>query len=641
MFSIPRLDRKGSVSVIGALVLPLLIGMSGLVAEFGNGVLAKTQDQRVADLAAFAGAVAYNASASTTTMNSAIDNVAVLNGLPAADVTAALVTSPSGDGNKSVQVTVNTSVPLLISRVIDSNVSLPVKSVAYAEIKANAPGCIIALNASGSGITLSGSSAVTADQCAVNSNSTVTVPCSSSITTESATYDSASAPSQPCNGIQPPSGKSLSIKKALTADPLAGSSAVATATARLSTVAALTSPGAPSVTGGTAINFALTAGSTASQASADGCSAALSGSTWTVTCPSGGTYHFGSITDGGSVTVKFNTAGSAATTYDFSGPIAVSSSSNFTFGPGLYNIAQGVTVTSSSNVTFGAGTFNIGRGANACTDGGTYSLCVASSTSLTFGGPSVFDISAGIYTGSSATVTLGAGSTNSFDVGASSNGNALSTFSSSKTVFADATGGSSVFQLVGAVNAGSSSCVTFGNAAEHDINGPIVTNASSVTTLGSGVYTVHGYLDLEASSGGGGCGTTAGQAGTGVTFVTDGANTPTSGSCASLAICVLSSSGDSLVAPTTGATAGIAVIGPVSSGNTAGASFGASSNGTFSGIFYMPNGAVTVDSSASLSSGANACLELIGAQITLQSSSTVSSTCIGSSSTSSSVVLVQ
>jgi hypothetical protein len=634
-------DRRASVSIVGALMLPVLIGMTGLVAEYGRGLLTKVEDQRVADLAAYAGATAYNSTGSTTTMNSVIDEVALLNGIPAANIAGSLVSSPSGDGNQAVKVAVSTTNTIVLSTLVGSPATLPVGATAYAELKANAAGCIIALNTAGTGVTLSGASNITANACAVDSNNTVSVPCSTFITSIMVTYDSSSAPSQPCGGIQPPSGQSVKILKTLTADPLAGNSGVSTATARLPSVAALASPSAPSVTGGTAINFALGAGSTVSNAAADGCTASLAGSTWTVTCPSGGTYHFGAITDGGSVTVKFNTTGSAATTYDFSGGINVSSASNFTFGPGTFNIAGGLTTTSSSSATFGAGTFNVGPSTTACADGGKYSICANSSTSVTIGGPSTFNFSGGVYTGMSANLTLGAGSTNSFDIGASSNGNALNTAMSSNTIFADATGGSSVFEMVGNVTAANSSCVTIANAAQHDINGAVIAAASSNMTMGSGVYTVHGYLDIEASSGGGGClGTTSGK-GIGITFVTDGVTTPASGSCAGMAVCVLASSGSVLVAPTSGVTAGLAVIGPISPSNTEGALFKASSTGSFSGAFYFPHGPITVANSSGLGGGTSQCLELIGSQVTVSSASGVVSTCITGAASNYSIVLVQ
>jgi Flp pilus assembly protein TadG len=58
--------RDGSVSVVVGLSLPVLIAMTGLVAEYGNGLVSKVEDQRVADAAAFYAATAYNTSSSNS-----------------------------------------------------------------------------------------------------------------------------------------------------------------------------------------------------------------------------------------------------------------------------------------------------------------------------------------------------------------------------------------------------------------------------------------------------------------------------------------------------------------------------------------------------------------------------------------------
>ncbi|MHB8529382.1 MAG: pilus assembly protein TadG-related protein, partial [Caulobacteraceae bacterium] len=384
-----RIDRRGSVSVIGALVLPLLVGMTGLVAEYGHGVLVKVQDQRIADLAAYAGATAYNATGSTASMTSVIDNVAALNGVAAGAVTGTLVNSPSGDGNQAVHVAINTSVPLFLSQVLGSSATLPVGVQSFAELKANAQGCVIALNGAGSGVTLSGGTDITASSCAVDSNNSVSVPCGTTITTVAVDYNT-SAPSEPCSGIQAPTGKSVKIIKALTADPLSGNSGVATAVARLSSVAALTSPAAPSVATGGNIDFGYSQSSTEAQAAADGCSASFSGNTWTLTCANGGTYHFGSITVHGGITVNFDTGSNGTSTYDFSGSIT-NTGTAMSFAPGAYNITKGLTTGGGTSTTFGAGTFNIGASASGCNGGGRYSIC-NTGTSLVFGGPSAFNL---------------------------------------------------------------------------------------------------------------------------------------------------------------------------------------------------------------------------------------------------------
>ena len=100
--------------------------MVGLVAEYGHGLLTKVENQRVADLAAYAGALAYNTSNSTVDMTTAANNVAALNNIPSSAVTVTLVTSPSGDGQSAVDVQISTQVPLLLSEILGSGPQLPV-----------------------------------------------------------------------------------------------------------------------------------------------------------------------------------------------------------------------------------------------------------------------------------------------------------------------------------------------------------------------------------------------------------------------------------------------------------------------------------------------------------------------------------
>ena len=68
--------RRGAVSLLAALALPCLIGTAGLVVEYGHGVLEKVENQRVADLSAYAGAVAYNAATPTSTATTAMTSAA-------------------------------------------------------------------------------------------------------------------------------------------------------------------------------------------------------------------------------------------------------------------------------------------------------------------------------------------------------------------------------------------------------------------------------------------------------------------------------------------------------------------------------------------------------------------------------------
>src|ERR1700681_3836516 len=74
-------DRRGNIAVMSAVMMTGAVGMAGLVAEYGNGLFNRIQDQRDADAAAMAGATNYAANASVSAMNAAVSRAATLNGL--------------------------------------------------------------------------------------------------------------------------------------------------------------------------------------------------------------------------------------------------------------------------------------------------------------------------------------------------------------------------------------------------------------------------------------------------------------------------------------------------------------------------------------------------------------------------------
>ncbi len=630
--------RDGSVSIIGAVSIPILIAMTGLVAEYGNGLDHKIENQRIADAAAFAAATSYNANAGNS-LTSVVQSVAAMNGVAANDVTEKLVSSPSGDGAQAVEVTVSTQAPLLLSQVLGNNAAnLTVTATSYAEMKGGAPGCIIALSASGTGVTLSGGTSVTAAACAVASDNTVSAPCGTTITTINVDYNSASAPSEPCTGITAPEGKTLTIRKTATSDPLSGNSEVTSATSRISTVAALTVPSAPSAPSGTSVAYGYKAVTVPS-----GCSDVWNNSTntHTTTCTGNGPFNFGNITTSGGLNVNISATGSSPT-FNFSGSINMTATS-LTFGNGTYNIAGGIYTGGGTVTSFGAGTFNIGAGTFSCNGSKGYSIC-NTGTSLTFGGPSSFVTRGGIYNSGGETLTLGSGATNSFNVGKANDGNSFVAGGGATTLFADATGVGDLFQMAGNFNitSGGGSCTAVSAAAEHDINGFLSTAGG--LQLGAGVYTVNGYIGIGNNGGGDvTCwGSTLGVSAIGVTLVSSGATTMSSG-CPGQVFCVGAGYGHvAITAPTSGGTAQLAFVGPTN-GGTASASFTEGSTDTnISGAFYLPTGAINLSGAASVGSGPGQCLMLIGSQVTLSGGSDLASSCAGlGGATNYSVVLVE
>src|SRR5215472_1354623 len=104
-----------------------LVGVGGLAAEFGNGLLNRVENQRIADTAAVAGAVVYGETQSSTAMATAVSQSVALNSA-SVTVSSQIVSSPTADGNQAVQVTVHSSIPIALARLIWHQDSLPVSA---------------------------------------------------------------------------------------------------------------------------------------------------------------------------------------------------------------------------------------------------------------------------------------------------------------------------------------------------------------------------------------------------------------------------------------------------------------------------------------------------------------------------------
>ena len=639
--------------MVTAVSLPILIAVAGMVAEYGNGLLHKMEDQRIADAAAFAAATAYGASSSNS-ITSVADAVASVNGIPASAITATLTSSPSGDGGQAVEVNVATQTPLLLSKVLgNSQANLNVTATSYAEIKGGAPGCIIALNSAGGGVSVSGGTSISADACAIASNASVSDPCGPTITTIAVDYDT-SAPSVGCNGIQPPSGKSLSIRKAPTTDPVAGTSQLTSATATLTTLASLTYPGAlSSVPAGTNCDMSVRHGaiSCSTALTTIGCpTQTINSSVITITCTGNGPFNFGSTSFGGGLTYNFVATG-AAPVWNFGQVLDLTGGDTYTFSPGTFNFAGGVETGGGVHATFGtvgtASAYNFGSGTFSCNGTTGYSVC-NTGTNLTFAGPSPFNSQGGVYNSGGETLVMGDGAANSFDIGKAGDGNSFSQGGGAITTFGNATGAGDVFQLRGNVDvaSGGGSCLTLSAATNHYIGGYFA--SAGGTTMGAGVYTINGYFALGPNGGGDvTCGGAAvGMNANNVSLVIGGASTiseSVGGTTQNLSFYMGAGfSNVTLMAPTSGPTANLAVVGPQSGSNGAALSAGAS-GADFSGAFYFPTEAVSMDGGSGLGSfGANQCLMLIGSQVSLSGGATLASSCQGfGAGTTSSVVLVE
>lgn len=708
-------DRSGNIIVPAAFALPVLLGVGGLVVEYGNGLADDTRNQRVADLASYAGAIAFQETDSQERMTAAARNVAMLNGIAPENVEVTLENSPENGENRRVRAQIRTQRELLLSKFISPRNELEIFAGAMVEVggRPGTPGCILALNPTQTGVTLSGGTGITANDCSVSSNNTVTVPCGTYIRTENLNYNSPNPPAVGCsNGLTAPGGGAVTVAKQATPDPLAGHPGIGAAFARFSGFGNLASmvvpvaPTPPAAVSGLPIDFAWDETKTKNQAIALGCTAVKNGSTWVFTCPTTKTQiNISALTIGGGLALDFALTSPATTTFNFNnfvetansgttrfgsgtfnfvnglktqqttifgdgvfnfgkqatftsnttfgagtfnfadamstagtttfgsgtfnfGKQATLNSQTTTFGAGTFNFTKGLHTGGGSTVTFGKGTFKFGQSDNACSGGTRYSLC-HSGTTLTFDGPSTFEMWAGFYNNGGSTLRLGSGAGNSFKIGPSSNGSGIEVGGGSTTVMADA----SLFQVKGHVNsgAGGGSCMVISAAPEHDIDGNLI--GAGAVQLGAGVYTVNGYVSFGQGGGARSCnGQNMTVRGIDVSLIISGKNAPTAWPCNGMAFCIGAGySNVQLTAPTSGPLARLAVAGPQDSTRTSGALFtGGGSGGKVSGAFYFPNGPVEMSGGADLQGGGDPdrCLQLIGSRITLSGGTSTASECI-------------
>lgn len=163
-----RLGQRGAVAAIVAVSGAVLIGFAGLAVEGGTWYLATRRAANAADLAALAGAAAWDAGGSPVAVAT---DTAARNGFTAGGRTTVTVASPprtgayAGDAS-AVEVTITQTQTMALSRgflAVPPTISR--RAVAAAHL--DEPLCILAL---GGGLDLGGNSTTQATRCALGSN---------------------------------------------------------------------------------------------------------------------------------------------------------------------------------------------------------------------------------------------------------------------------------------------------------------------------------------------------------------------------------------------------------------------------------------------------------------------------------------
>lgn len=649
--------RSGSMLILSALAMPVIIGFAGLALEYGSAVALRAQNQRISDLAAYAGAVAYSHEASEARMRAAALEVVAINGGNPDHAIVSLVASPVDPAARAVRVDMTGKQPAFLSAILSGLLNIPVSAGATALIGSGDEGsgaCILALDPAQSGITLSGGTRLNATECDIASNAAIKAPCGTAISAKKVAHAGKLDHCIWDNNV------TETVVQQTTANPLADHAGIAAAWQHAANIRdSVRSPAnSPDLypTHWTYnevrrdeqdISFGYNENQTKQQAIAAGCVASKQGSKWTLDCTkkweSDGWVQFRNVNAAGGIEVDFAPESTALIgklhhsdwpRFKITGSIQVAA--NWNFGGGHWFIRQGLRLSGSATANFARGYFNIGSGAFNCS--GAYSICNEGNT-LTFGAQSEFHLHQGIHTAWGTTI-LGSGNGNSYHIGSpAGTGLAVSLGSggrfrtgdvSGHAFFADKTNQARVFQLDGGVQSAGGSCVWFGDAAQHDVNGTM--NFSGGARLGAGIWSINGSFILGANGGGNvNCfGQDISLSAQGVTLVITGNGAKSSGQCGTAIFCATAGYRNiTLTAPDTGPTAGLAVIGPQNANIKNGALFTAgASSARISGAFYFPHGPLEMSGGAGIGGGAGTCFQVVASKVTLSGGTVAASNCV-------------
>lgn len=615
LFTRLRRSTRGAVALMGALSLSILVGMGAFAVEASQGYAQKVRNQRVSDMAALAGALAYNVNKSQTEMRATAKAVVAAQGVAASAATVDLVTDPT-TSKQLVSVTVTTQVPLALARVMTSALSYDVTSVGMATVSATttaAPPCISALsNAVQYGVNTSGGPNINSPSCAINTNSGVNVPWGVKITAKQ--INAGKTVTDPGVGIttsptpydvnQNKSNaasdwmKDDSALKALLCkvNKLTGTSDGDYADGNTVCTTTLTTPTTYANTGAGDVTLDYRprsdGGIYAYQTADNNCKYVIPAGNYTV----------GKLTiKGGCELTVADGANIRADSIDMSGNAMTVGNGSFIVG-GVFGFNSGSTITLGNGThSFGTLTITGGRTLNI----GTGSFNVTNGISLDGGSYLKVNIAAG------DTINIGSNSGTSISIG----GGSYVCFTPNCAAPSAAAGN---FSANGSIVTSGGSTIIFPKAVTHTIAGDLNLNGSS--TFGSGTYVIKG--DFTNNTGGT-------MTGVDVSFGLGGTFTLSGGTSMELD------------APGTGASYGVPNI-LIATKSGSATKLGGGSANKYAGLLYAPKSDILLDGGASMASSTGACLMMIVNTLSLNGGTAVASSCTGiagSSGSSDSVAL--
>ncbi|WP_294392678.1 pilus assembly protein TadG-related protein [uncultured Sphingomonas sp.] len=630
--------ENGSIAIMGAFSLLSAFGMSALAVEAGNAYSIKVQNQRVADIAALAAAMAYKNNPTANVITATAQDVAIANGLPRASTTAALSSDQS-----QVVVTINTTMPLVMAKMMTTQLAIPLQNQATASLaKDVGSACVGTLsNNVPYGIILSGGAKLsTSGGCSIGTNAGMSLESGGTTVTAAQVVIGKDLKGQSSwITTSPKAGNVQTSQGAKTTDPLADNANMDAAFAKLGQFTA------PYVI---PVNYSMDTGNdwNLTNGSPLPAGVTLRGNVYTAAPNKGsdpyairnltiandrklvfdgsstvtisGTIKLGGGVDFGNCTCLIRQDFSAGSTpvilrrgsYTFGGDIVLSPSidigvvtlyvigslttqGDVTADGGNLVVAEGMSITYT---TFQWGPGNVLLGRDPATGLG---LKVGSGTFITAGG-GYFSSQGALQTDGGSEVSIGNADIRIGNAGCGSMPNA-----NCNSIVAGGTSltfGDGPFSANGNIRINSSGTLTLGDAATHYINGDLVATGS--VNFGTGLYVINGSLTNRTS------GT---MRGTDVTFVLKDTLNLSGGA------------GLSVAAPTSNAGGGLTNI-VFASQSSAASALSGGATATVSGAFYMPNASLTLGGGASMGGGGQ-CLSFIVNVLTLSGGTTAASTC--------------
>lgn len=161
-------DQHGASAVLFALTLPVAIGFLGLGSETALWFYTQRDLQKIADVAAYNGAVEFSDSNNASLAEYAAGNEADYHGF---DASTGVITVSSSAADRSVQVDIAANYPRLFSALFRTD-TVSIGASAVASFSADGTACILALHLDAPrAINVAGSADVDLVGCSIMSNS--------------------------------------------------------------------------------------------------------------------------------------------------------------------------------------------------------------------------------------------------------------------------------------------------------------------------------------------------------------------------------------------------------------------------------------------------------------------------------------